>query len=119
MNCHNCGAALSLDDMTRPNCPYCRSVLAHHARAAEQAALVNQVLQQQFGAQVPGQAPPQIGYQYGAGLAPGPAPQAYQQFALQQIDQSVRRMRWIIVVAVIVPIVLLAVIGGVVAWLVM
>ncbi len=68
--CNNCGANLSLDDMRGQNCPYCRTVLAHHARAAEQAALVNQMLRQQGLA-------PQVPYQYGVdapGVYAAPAP---------------------------------------------
>ena len=45
-SCHNCGANLSLDQLRGTDCPYCRSAFPHHARAVEQAALVNQVLAQ-------------------------------------------------------------------------
>jgi hypothetical protein len=65
--CANCGASLSLDDLRGTNCRYCGTALAHHARAAEQAALVNQMLNQQFQAR--GLAPPVnpiAPYQYGA-----------------------------------------------------
>lgn len=71
MNCEHCGGTLSLNDMTRPNCPFCGQVLKHHARAAEHAVLVNQVLAGQIGARYPGLTPgqtPQIGHQFGAGL---------------------------------------------------
>lgn len=67
--CPSCGGKLSLEEMKGQNCPYCNVVLRHHARAAEQAALVNQVFQQQFQ-QNPnmfgGAPPPQIGYTVGA-----------------------------------------------------
>jgi predicted RNA-binding Zn-ribbon protein involved in translation (DUF1610 family) len=69
--CANCGASLSLQDLTRPNCPYCGQVLPHHARAAEHAALVNQVLAQQVQANSPwlgAGAAPQIPYEHGAPL---------------------------------------------------
>ena len=111
LQCQTCGATLSLQDMANPNCPYCHNVLKHHARAAEHAALVNQVLRDQIGAQYPGMPPgqiPQIGYQFGAPMTPG-----FEQFQAQQMNQAVRRAGWITVVAVAVP--LLLVLGMVVA----
>ena len=105
--CPHCGANLSLDDMTRPNCPYCRTVLPHHARAAEHAALVNRVLAQQIGAQYPGAPPPQIGYGYGAPL------QGMQPFQQHQMNRAMQRAGWITAVAVLVPVVLVLVAVGV------
>ena len=61
--CEHCGAALSLDDLRGHDCPYCRTVLAHHARAAEQAALVNHMMAQRGLA-------PVVPYAYGADLPP-------------------------------------------------
>ncbi len=111
MNCETCGATLSLDDMTRPNCPYCKNVLKHHARAAEHAALVNKVLDDRIRAQYPGMPPgqvPQIGYGFGAPMTPG-----FQQFQADQVGNAVKRAAWITVVAVVVPIVMMLIIGGV------
>jgi hypothetical protein len=117
MNCQHCGANLALDDMTRPNCPYCGHVLKHHAQAAEHAVLVNKILQQQIGAQYPGMPQnqiPQIGYQYGAPMHP-----SFGQFQHDQISQAVHRAKWITIVAIVVPlvIVLLALAGVAVAML--
>jgi hypothetical protein len=109
MRCPHCGANLSLEDMTRPNCPYCQNVLKHHAQAAEHAALVNQILDQRIRAQYPGlpsNAVPQIGYQYGGQL------QGLEQFQAHQMNQGLRRAGWIMAVAVIVPIVMLLLIGA-------
>lgn len=112
MNCAHCGANLSLEDMTRPNCPYCRNVLAHHARAAEHAALVNKVLEQRIGAQYPGAPPPQIGYQFGAPLSP-----SFQQFQAHQTNQAFRRAGWITVVLLIIPLLLVLAMGaGMAIW---
>ncbi len=86
MKCEHCGANLSLEDLTRPNCPYCRHVLKHHAQAAEHAALVNKIMEQQIGAQYPGiprDQIPQIGYQYGA-----PMNQSFGQFQQYQMNQA-------------------------------
>jgi hypothetical protein len=107
MNCQHCGATLSLDDMTRPNCPYCKAVLPHHARAAEHAALVNKVLHQQISAQYPGTPPqhiPQIGYGHGAPL------QNFHQFQQHQMQQGMQRAGGIVAMAIIVPIVLAVVV---------
>lgn len=89
MKCEHCGANLSLEDLTRPNCPYCRHVLKHHAQAAEHAALVNKIMEQQIGAQYPGiprDQIPQIGYQYGA-----PMNQSFGQFQQYQMNQAVNQ----------------------------
>jgi hypothetical protein len=115
MNCEHCGANLSLQDMTRPNCPYCNNVLKHHARAAEHAALVNKVLDDRIRAQYPGIPPgavPQIGYGYGAQL------HGIEQFQQHQMQHAMGRARWIMIVALVVPLVMTLLIGGgVVAWL--
>ena len=113
MNCETCGATLSLDDMTRPNCPYCKNVLKHHARAAEHAALVNKVLDDRIRGQYPGMPPgqvPQIGYGFGAPMNPG-----FHQFQEQQFQGAMKRAGWITAVSILVPIVLLLAIGGSIA----
>lgn len=107
MSCEHCGAQLSLEDMTRPNCPYCRNVLKHHARAAEQAALVNQMLDQRLGGHfAPGQAP-RIGYEFGA-----PAPQVGTPLAYQQAQQVARSTLPTSLLLVLLPLVLMALAGA-------
>ena len=111
MNCMHCGANLSLEDMTKPNCPFCKNVLKHHAQAAEHAVLVNKIMADQFQARYPGLPPgqtPQIGYQFGAPMDP-----SFQQFQAQQMNQAFKRAGWMTAIMVIVPIVLMLVIGGV------
>jgi hypothetical protein len=49
--CNHCGANLTLDDMRRTDCPYCRTVYPHHSQAAQHAAVVNQVMGQMMGQQ--------------------------------------------------------------------
>jgi hypothetical protein len=112
VNCRNCGAVLTLDDMTRPNCPYCRQVLTHHAQAAEHAALVNRIMDDRIRAQYPGTPPdkiPQIGYGYGA-----PMHNLYE-FQQHQMGQAFKRAGWITAVAILVPLVMMLVVGVVVA----
>ena len=73
--CPTCGANLSLDDLRGSNCRYCGTALPHQARAAEQAALVNQMLNQQFqarGLAVPTN--PVVPYSYGAPPVMPPLP---------------------------------------------
>ncbi len=114
MNCPHCGGTLALDDLTRPNCPFCGQVLPHHARAAEHAVLVNQVLQNQFAARYPGLPPgqvPQIGYQMGAGV------NGLEAFQQGQIQQGMKRA-WgmsVVILLVTVGIILLAFFGAGVA----
>jgi len=67
--CGSCGAGLTLDQMRRTDCPYCNVVYPHHARAVEQAALVNQIMAQQAGGLYGAPQQPPITY----GVTPGPA----------------------------------------------
>jgi hypothetical protein len=108
MNCTHCGANLSLEDMTRPDCPYCKNVLKHHAQAAEHAALLNRMLDDRLRAQYPGLPPgatPQVGYGYGAPL------KNMDQFYAHQANHAIKRAGWITAVAVIVPIMVVVLIG--------
>lgn len=67
--CGTCGASLSLEQLRGTDCPFCKQAFPHHARAVEQAALVNQVMNQQIHAQNPWMQPPPQNYggppQYG------------------------------------------------------
>lgn len=40
-------------DMAKPNCTYCKTVLPHHARAAQQVAVVNQMMADRNGNGIP------------------------------------------------------------------
>ena len=67
--CQGCGAHLALAQLTGTDCPYCRAVFPHHARAAEQAALVSQVMAQNVAAFSPWIiARPMNGLAYGVGM---------------------------------------------------
>ncbi len=54
-NCAGCGAGLTLDHLRGTDCPYCKMVFPHHARAVEQLAQAG-VAQPPggFGAAAPG-----------------------------------------------------------------
>lgn len=80
--CANCGASLSLEQLRGTNCPFCSQVFPHHGRAVEHAALVNQIMAQQFQQHAPYAQPPQIAPQYGAPppTAPNPYAQHHQAF---------------------------------------
>ncbi len=116
MNCQHCGGTLSLNDMTRPNCPFCGQVLPHQARAAEHAVLVNKVLSNQIGAQYPGLAPgqiPQIGHQYGAGMQ---NMGNFYQAQYQQVNQAVARsMKTAVIFSVVIGGIILLVTFGIIA----
>ncbi|MEZ4370176.1 MAG: hypothetical protein R3B07_05095 [Polyangiaceae bacterium] len=111
MNCPHCGGTLALNDMTRPNCPFCGQVLPHHARAAEHQVLINRMLAQQIGAQYPGTPPdkiPQVGYGYGAGM------NNLQQFQQYHVDQGFKRARNMTAIMLIGSLVFMLVIFGIV-----
>lgn len=52
-SCKGCGAPLSLAHLRGTECPYCRLAFPHQARAVEQAALVQQVMNQHLNAVSP------------------------------------------------------------------
>ncbi len=105
--CPQCGANLTLDDLRGTNCPYCRTALPHHARAAEQAALVNQMLAQQgVNYQVPyqyGAAPPPV--QMGPGMVQPGAMPVMPPYVAHQVQQSVDAAGKAVATSVIVSIV--------------
>jgi hypothetical protein len=51
--CGHCGANLAPADMSQPACRYCGTVLPHHARAAQQAELVTNLLADKNGNGIP------------------------------------------------------------------
>jgi len=53
LRCTHCGANLTPQDMQNPDCPYCKTALPHHARAAEHAQLVSNMLADRDGDGVP------------------------------------------------------------------
>lgn len=79
-SCTHCGAQLSLDDLRKPNCPYCGTVYPHRAQAQQHAELVGQVVgqlmnqslqaQDQYRGQVASQLPGIVQSSFGQG-APG------------------------------------------------
>lgn len=44
--CTHCGAGLSIEDLRKPDCTYCGTVLPHHAQAAQHAQMIGQVMGQ-------------------------------------------------------------------------
>lgn len=114
--CSTCGASLSLEQLRGTDCPFCHTVFPHHGAAVQHAALVNQVMAQQFHAQGYGGPPPQIHGQYG-----GAPPQPYNPYANAntQIEQSLKTSAKITIFVFVAIFVLMLVIGGVVAFLVL
>ena len=99
--CANCGAGLTLDDMRQQNCPYCNIVYPHHSQAAQHAQMashvMNNMMQQQ--AQVQNQWRQGMGVQY---------PHAHN--VHQHVAQTQRRVMWILVASLVVPVVIVAVV---------
>lgn len=53
VSCTNCGKNFTTDDLRGTSCRFCGTVLAHHARAAQQVAVVNQMLADRNGNGIP------------------------------------------------------------------
>jgi hypothetical protein len=51
--CTNCGKNFTTDELRATSCRYCGTLLAHHARAAQQVAVVNQMLADRNGNGIP------------------------------------------------------------------
>ena len=51
--CTNCGKNFTTDDLRGTSCRYCGTLLAHHARAAQQVAVVNQMMVDRNGNGIP------------------------------------------------------------------
>jgi hypothetical protein len=86
--CTNCGQPLSTDELRGDNCRYCGTALPHRARAAEQVAVVNQIMAQHG---VPGWggafgAPPAGGF--GGPMPPNPYANAQAQMQIQQLQMQ-------------------------------
>lgn len=99
--CTHCGANLSLDDMRRTDCPYCRTVYPHHSQAQQHAQVAGQMMGQLLGQQAAvqnqwraafgvgplsppgGQPGPGGAAQFAGGQAPGGQYPGAQQFGAQ------------------------------------
>jgi hypothetical protein len=112
--CSTCGASLSLEQLRGTNCPFCNTVFPHHGAAVQHAALVNQVMANQFHQAGYGGPPPQINPQYG-----GQPPPPFHPYGNvnQQIEKSLATSAKITVFVMLFVVILTLVIGGVVAFL--
>jgi hypothetical protein len=71
LHCTHCGANLTPKDLEQPHCPYCRNVLPHHARAAQQVEVVKQMMADQNGNGIPDAFEPMVRGAYPPGKVPG------------------------------------------------
>ena len=98
--CTNCGKPFTTDDLRGTSCRYCGTLLAHHARAQQQVAVVREMLGQNFPQGVPPYAPPPYGMPY------APPPQAYYANAMnaanlgQDVTRAVSRAMVIVIVVI-------------------
>ena len=102
--CTNCGKNLTTDDLRRTDCAYCGTLLPHHARAAQQVAVVQQMLgHMQANPYVPPHVQPMV--------------QHYNQVGVQVSQQVNKAARTVVIVAVVIGVLvaLLTVAGIVVA----
>jgi hypothetical protein len=108
--CNHCGANLSLDDMRGTSCPYCRTVFPHHAQAAQHAALVNRVFNEQLRRQ--GIAPggfesPHYGRRPGDPPLVNPMYSAAQRIQ-SEVAKTTRMVVWMTLAAVVVSLLIVA-----------
>ncbi len=80
--CTNCGKNLTTDDLRRTDCAYCGTLLPHHARAAQQVAVVQQMLA------VPPYVQPMVVH--------------YNQIGVQVADQANKTARTVVIAVVVV-----------------
>lgn len=111
-SCPTCGASLSLEQLRGTNCPFCNTVFPHHGAAVQHAALVNQVMANNFHQAGYGGPPPQVNPQYG-----GQPPQPYNPYGNvnNQIEQSLVKSAKITVFVFVAVFVMLFLVGGGVA----
>jgi hypothetical protein len=53
VSCTNCGKNFTTDDLRGTSCRYCGTLLAHHARAAQQVAVINHMMADRNGNGIP------------------------------------------------------------------
>ncbi len=125
--CTHCGKNMTTDDLRRTACVHCGQVLAHHARAAQQVAVINQMMVDRNGNGIPdafeglvanAQANP-----YGAAPYPAPPPNAaHAAMAQANAMNQVHKRAWtpatgaILVIGIFVLAIALAVVGAGVAF---
>ncbi|MCA9584807.1 MAG: hypothetical protein KC657_05565 [Myxococcales bacterium] len=133
-NCTNCGANLTLDDMRKTDCPYCKTVYPHHSQAAQHAQMANQVMgnllaqqaqiQNQWrgafgvgpvhpgppGGPPPGMTPPVLNHPYGPPMSPYGDPNQMVHAHMAQANKMARNITLIVVVSIVASFVLVGVI---------
>lgn len=108
-NCNNCGADLTLDDLRRTDCPYCKVVYPHHSQAQQHVQVIGQVMGQMMGHQA--QIQNQWRGSYGVSPQPPPGgPMAPTPFGdyngviqaqMQHAQQMGRRITMIVTISII------------------
>lgn len=122
--CTNCGKNLTTDDLRRTSCAYCGTLLPHHARAAQQVAVVQQMLADRNGNGIPDafEGLVQTGPPHGSAPSYGHPPMHahYNAIATQTAQQvqaaTNRALRGILVVVVVFFVLALLLAGGLAAF---
>ncbi len=109
--CTHCGANLTLDDLRKPNCTYCGTVLPHRAQAEQHAQVVGQVMNQMMGQQAQIQNQWRQGFGLGPMAPPPPMMGTPMYVANNDVSKGITRMI-LIMVAVIVGFSLLITVAG-------
>ncbi len=105
--CTNCGKNLTTDDLRRTDCAYCGTLLPHHARAAQQVAVVQQMLADRNGNGIPDAFEGMVqGAQQNAMRQVPPYVQPmvahYNQIGVQVADQANKTARTVVIAVVVV-----------------
>ena len=140
VSCTNCGKNFTTDDLRGTSCRYCGTLLAHHARAAQQVAVINQMMADRNGNGIPdayegvianaqanalnqafGMGAPPYGQAYGQPMGPMMGPAATHMHAANaHVAQATRTIGNVMLfVAVGIGIMALVIVGVVVAMMFM
>ncbi len=136
-SCPNCGGTFSAAEYNAPSCKYCGKVLPNYADAANKVAQVQALMADSDGSGIPNALKGMVGNPYAPFVQPGNpaagAPPAYggpyagprvQGVPLPYGDGSAipvimeraqRKIRNVILIGVLAPIILMVVVGGVIA----
>ncbi len=135
-SCPNCGGTFSPTEYNAPSCKYCGKVLPNYASAADKVAQVQALMADSDGSGIPnalkglvspyapfvqpgaGAVPPQYGGPYAGPPVQGvgmPSPYGPGAAIPVIMAQAQRRIRSMVLFAVLLPVILLVLIGGIVA----
>jgi predicted RNA-binding Zn-ribbon protein involved in translation (DUF1610 family) len=109
--CKHCGANLSLDDMRQTNCPYCGMAMGHHAAAAQQAQLANQVFMNQAIPQALAAYNKHAGAQAQQQFGAMGNPMHHQQLVQNHMNHANKMVKWGLIISAAVTLLIFGVVA--------